>query len=171
MKNMELFFVFIIGLILGSFLNVVVHRLPQKGSLLFPPSHCPLCQKPLKWYHNIPLLSYLFLRGKCAFCGGRISPLYPLVELLSALILSLFYLKIDPHKNLLTFLFMSYFGLNLLVLSIIDLKTKEIPDILSLPLVFAGWLLSLLNKNPLGFGFIESVISAFAGMGLLFFYK
>lgn len=83
-------FIFIIGLIVGSFLNVVILRTVSEESIVFPGSKCPKCQTPLKWYHNIPVLSYIFLRGKCAFCKEKISIQYPLVELLTGLIFTLF---------------------------------------------------------------------------------
>jgi leader peptidase (prepilin peptidase)/N-methyltransferase len=86
---MELFysvFVFIFGLLIGSFLNVVILRLPKNEDLVFERSHCPQCKTQLKWYHNIPVLSFVFLRGQCAFCGTRISWRYPLIELLTGLI-------------------------------------------------------------------------------------
>ncbi|MFA5582696.1 MAG: prepilin peptidase [Bacteriovoracaceae bacterium] len=79
-------FIFIFGLLVGSFLNVVILRLPLKKDLVFDRSHCPQCNTQLKWYHNIPVVSFLFLRGKCAFCGIRISWRYPLVELLTGLV-------------------------------------------------------------------------------------
>lgn len=79
-------FIFIIGLVMGSFLNVVILRTVSEESIVFPASKCPKCQTPLKWYHNIPVLSYLFLRGKCAFCKEHISWQYPIVELLTGLI-------------------------------------------------------------------------------------
>lgn len=76
----------VIGLLVGSFLNVVIIRLPRKKDLVFERSACPVCGAQLKWYHNIPVLSFLFLRGKCGFCGTRISWRYPLVEALTALV-------------------------------------------------------------------------------------
>lgn len=79
-------FIFIFGLLIGSFLNVVILRLPLKEDLVFERSHCPRCKSQLKWFHNIPVLSFLFLRGKCAFCHERISWRYPLIELLTGLI-------------------------------------------------------------------------------------
>lgn len=79
-------FIFIIGLIIGSFLNVVILRTISEESIVFPASKCPKCQTPLKWYHNIPLISYIFLRGKCAFCHEHISLQYPFVELLTGII-------------------------------------------------------------------------------------
>ncbi len=169
MIPIEVIFLGILGLIIGSFINVVIYRLPQGKSLFFPFSHCPKCQKLLKWYHNIPILSYLFLKGKCAYCGEKISIQYPLVEALSALLIISLYLRFKPHFDLITFIFLAYFVLTLLTISFIDLKHKEIPDLLSLPLIFAGWFLSLLGKNPLHLSFVDSLISALAGMGLLFF--
>lgn len=79
-------FIFITGLVIGSFLNVVILRTVSEESIVFPASKCPKCQTPLKWYHNIPLFSYLFLRGKCAFCHEHISWQYPLVELLTGVL-------------------------------------------------------------------------------------
>ncbi len=86
---------FIIGLIFGSFLNVVILRSISEESIVFPPSKCPKCQNKLKWYHNIPLLSYIFLKGKCAYCNEKISIQYPLVEFLTGLVflgVSVYYL-------------------------------------------------------------------------------
>jgi leader peptidase (prepilin peptidase)/N-methyltransferase len=79
-------FIFVIGLVIGSFLNVVILRTVSEESIVFPASKCPKCQTPLKWYHNIPVLSYLFLRGKCAFCKEHISIQYPIVELLTGVL-------------------------------------------------------------------------------------
>ena len=78
--------IFILGLIFGSFLNVVILRSLSGESIIFPASKCPKCQNPLKWYHNIPVFSYLFLKGKCAFCNEKISIQYPIVELLTGLV-------------------------------------------------------------------------------------
>ena len=83
---MELLFVFILGAAIGSFLNVVIIRTPRDESVSFPASHCMSCNTPLRIWHNIPIFSWLFLRGKCAFCGEKISMQYPLVEVLSGLI-------------------------------------------------------------------------------------
>lgn len=79
-------FIFIIGLVVGSFLNVVILRTVSEESIVFPGSKCPKCQNPLKWYHNIPLLSYLFLKGKCAYCKEHISLQYPIVEFITGCI-------------------------------------------------------------------------------------
>lgn len=93
-------FIFIIGLVVGSFMNVVILRTVSEESIVFPGSKCPKCQTPLKWYHNIPVFSYIFLRGKCAFCHEHISLQYPFVELLTAIIFVGLFIKyckpIDP---------------------------------------------------------------------------
>ncbi len=86
-------FIFIFGLVIGSFLNVVILRTVSGESIVFPASKCPKCGTPLKWYHNIPVLSYIFLRGKCGFCHEHISWQYPLVELFTGIIFVLLFLK------------------------------------------------------------------------------
>src|SRR5436309_6364360 len=76
----------VLGAMIGSFLNVVIHRLPREQSIVFPSSTCPACHKPIKPYDNIPVLSFLALRGRCRSCGARISVRYPIVEALTALL-------------------------------------------------------------------------------------
>jgi leader peptidase (prepilin peptidase)/N-methyltransferase len=158
--------VFIIGLCLGSFLNVLIHRLPKGEKVFLDRSKCPHCGTYLKWYHNIPLLSFILLRGRCAFCHQKISLIYPAVELLTATLLLLVYLKFYYHLT--TFIFLAIYLLFGITISFIDLKTKEIPDILSLPLFFLGILFSSLGHNPKVPGFELSFISGLAGIGLLF---
>ncbi len=145
---MTAFFSFLFGMVLGSFLNVVIYRLPKDESVVFPASHCPNCNTKLKPYHNIPILSWLFLRGKCAYCKTPISIQYPLVELLSGLVVMLVMLKYPPSfpsaSIALSFLM-------LLVLSFIDLKYKMIPDSINLlAILFAvlgGWNLLGIFEN------------------------
>ena len=86
MHNLFLFYAFVFGCLIGSFLNVVILRLPAGKNLVSDRSACPTCSAQLKWYHNIPLLSFLFLRGRCGFCRTRISWRYPLIELMTGLI-------------------------------------------------------------------------------------
>ena len=81
---MEEVFLILFGLVIGSFLNVVIHRLPRGQSVVWPGSRCPSCETPIRFYQNIPVFSYLALRGRCAYCRTRISIQYPLVELLTA---------------------------------------------------------------------------------------
>ncbi len=122
-------FVVIFGLIFGSFLNVLISRIPKDENVAFPASHCPKCKTPLKLYHNFPVISWLFLRGKCAFCDERISFQYPLVELLSAIIFGAIYLKMG--LSYMTFMIAFSFSF-LLALSVIDYYHKMVPDSLNL---------------------------------------
>ncbi|MRI58804.1 MAG: prepilin peptidase [Epsilonproteobacteria bacterium] len=119
----------LLGLVIGSFLNVLILRLPQGQSILFPSSHCPGCKEPLKWYHNIPLLSWLFLKGKCSYCKEPISAQYPVIEALTALIfVSVFYKNgINLHSLAVALSFSL-----LLALSLIDLRYKAVPDSINL---------------------------------------
>ena len=130
---MELAIAFIFGLLFGSFLNVVILRIPKEESIIFGASHCYSCGTPLKAWHNIPLFSWLFLRGKCSFCQTKISMQYPLIELSSGIIFLLlaqkFGLQIPAFFIALSFLM-------LLALSMIDLKYKMVPDSLNLLAIF-----------------------------------
>ena len=126
---MELYItVFIIGLIFGSFLNVLIHRLPL-GISLFKPlgSSCTHCNYRIKWYENIPVFSYLFLKGKCSNCSNPISIAYPLVELTTALVTLLLYMNYWLNWELIVTIALFY---TLIVLSLIDLKYKAVPDYL-----------------------------------------
>ena len=126
---MELFIAFIFGITFGSFLNVVILRIPQEESIVFGASHCTSCGKELKPWHNIPLFSWIFLRGKCAFCSAKISMQYPLIELTSGVI----FLAIGYKFGLgLPAFFIAMSFLMLLALSMIDLKYKMVPDSLNL---------------------------------------
>ena len=122
-------FSFIIGACFGSFLNVLILKLPLKQSLLYKRSSCPSCNHTIYWYHNIPLLSYLFLRAKCSYCGVKISFQYFFLELLSAIVTLLLFLKLGLCQE---FIFMCLFSYVLIVLSFIDLKYKAVPDYLLL---------------------------------------
>ena len=130
--------VFFIGLLVGSFLNVVIYRTPRGENIAWPGSHCPKCGENLKWYHNIPLFSWLALKGRCAFCKEPISIRYPLVELLNALIWATLYLKLAPELqsslNLasgLYFLLIASTFSTLLALSMIDFEYLAVPDSLN----------------------------------------
>ena len=145
---MELFIFVVLGVCVGSFLNVLILRLPLGKSVAFPASYCPKCKNPLKWYHNIPIFSWLFLRGKCAFCDQKISFQYPLIELLSGLIFLLAFLKSQNMFD--AFIIAIVFSL-LLALSAIDLKYKAVPDNLSIPALLLA---------PLSGNFLTNVESA-----------
>ncbi|MBK5211130.1 MAG: prepilin peptidase [Coriobacteriia bacterium] len=116
---------FLFGVIFGSFGNVVIWRLPRKESLSFPPSHCPTCGSPIKPYDNIPVLSFLVLKGKCRTCHEAISIRYPLVELSGGI---LFAVAALIGTNLIQAIFLSVFLYLLMLLSFIDYDTKRLPN-------------------------------------------
>jgi len=154
---------FLFGAIVGSFLNVVILRLPQEnGSIVFPASHCPKCKTPLSWYENIPIVSYVFLRGKCGHCKTISSLQYPIVELLMALLSCAVFQRFG-----LTATAGGYFVFcaALLVIIWIDIHHQIIPDIISLPGIIAGLLFSFFNSNVT---WQSSLIGIAAGGGLLY---
>ncbi len=117
--------VFIFGTMIGSFLNVVIYRIPKNESIVFPASKCQSCQTSLKWYHNIPIFSWVFLGGKCAFCKEKISAQYPIVEFLTGVIFVALYFKLDLVWYL-PFVAASFAAL--LALVMIDFKYMAVPD-------------------------------------------
>lgn len=128
-----------VGLAVGSFLNVCIHRIPRGESILRPRSRCPHCLHPIAPWHNIPLLSYLLLRGRCAYCRQRISWIYPVVELLTASLFYTLYLQFGWTPPLLVnALFVSL----LVVLVFIDLYERILPDLFTLGGTLAGFLLA-----------------------------
>ena len=137
----SLCFIAIVGLCFGSFYNVVILRGLSGESIAFPGSKCPKCEKPLKWYHNIPLISYLFLGGKCAFCKTKISIQYPLVELITAILFVISYLK---WGITLKALFMVAIISMLLITLVTDLRERVILTQHSYILCGLGILLALI---------------------------
>ncbi|MHB0992993.1 MAG: prepilin peptidase [Sulfurovum sp.] len=132
--------VFILGIMIGSFLNVVIYRIPNDESIVFPASKCQSCQTPLKWYHNIPLASWLLLGGKCGFCKTAISKQYPLVELLTGVIFLALYFKLGLVWYL-PFVAASFAALFALVM--IDFKYMAVPDSVN----FAALLFALVQPD------------------------
>lgn len=158
---MEWLIVGVFGLLFGSFLNVLIVRMPRDESVCFPASHCPMCRTPLRWWHNIPLFSFLFLRARCSFCGAKISFMYPLIELFGALLALVIFAK-DSHLAT-TFALFIAFAL-LLALSLIDLKTQLVPDSLNFSALFFALLygaLSYVDSFP--FVGIEPFFTALEG--------
>ena len=161
----------IIGLVVGSFLNVVIYRLPNDMSLAFPPSHCPKCNHPIKWYDNVPLLSYIILRGKCRHCHEHISIRYPLVELTNTLLwfvsLMMFTNFIIPTNPMswLKFIVSCIICSTLLCIFFTDLDHMEIPEIFQLILLVCGLVLLL---EDVSFNNILLKVIGFIGAGLLF---
>ncbi len=128
-------FIFIFGVIVGSFLNVVIYRIPLGKNIAFPPSHCPSCKTSLKWRHNVPIFSWVFLKGKCYFCHASISKRYPIIELLSGILFLMIYFKVGLVWQL-PFVFASF--ASLLALSVIDFDHMAVPDSVNIAaLIFA----------------------------------
>lgn len=159
----ELFF-FILGTFFGSFSNVVIRRLPYGNSIVKPASHCPKCLIPIKWKDNLPIVSFLFLGGKCRNCKTKISFEYPVVELLTGLLFLFGYLNFGISLNLLIFLILSVL---LIIISFIDLHLRIIPDILTLSLLIFGLASSFFNP-VVSSGFLNSLKGALFGGTLLY---
>ncbi len=143
---------------IGSFLNVVIYRVPRGENIAFPGSHCPACGHKLSWYHNIPLFSWIFLSGKCAFCGEKISVQYPLVELATALLWLVLFLKLGPVW---WYPFVTASFTALLALSVIDLKYYAVPDSVN----FFALGAALIGPNLLKFDFSNALINAAIAAG------
>ena len=133
-------FFFLFGASIGSFLNVVIYRLPEGKSLVWPGSHCPQCGEKIRWFDNIPILSYIILQGKCRDCGNEISIRYLVVESITAVVYLYAYLRYGISLELLTFL---VFTTLLIPISFIDFSTMLIPDSLSISGIIIGLLLSM----------------------------
>ncbi|MBI5213462.1 MAG: prepilin peptidase [Nitrospirae bacterium] len=127
--------IFIFGLIVGSFLNVCIYRLPRGKSIVSPPSSCPSCNEPIRPWDNIPVLSYIFLEGKCRKCGERISIRYPAVELLNGILYWFVFTTFGMGWHL-PFLFA--FASAMIVIALIDLDFQVIPDVITLPGIIIG---------------------------------
>lgn len=123
----------LLGLAVGSFLNVVVHRVPTGASLVAPGSHCPQCEHPVRARHNVPVLGWLWLRGACADCRGHISIRYPLVELVTAVVFVALVLRAGMTDALAALPAQLVFAALGLALALIDLDTHRLPDVLVLP--------------------------------------
>ena len=148
------------GICIGSFSNVLIHRLPRGESINFPASHCPKCNTPLKFYHNIPLFSWLFLGGKCAFCKEPISIRYPIIEFLAGALAVCAYIC---EPDIIKAAILGLLFILLLALSAIDFEFKAVPD----SLLFTATALSLIY--PLLYDFDISLLYPAAGYGVAFF--
>jgi leader peptidase (prepilin peptidase)/N-methyltransferase len=154
--------IFIIGICIGSFLNVVIYRVPKRENIAFPPSHCPKCNSKLKPWHNIPIISFLFLKGKCAYCQEKISLRYPLIEILTGILAVLIYQKIGIDiYSVITFTVLALF----LALSMIDFDYKAVPDSLNL----LALTLSFFNSPDIIENF-KNALLLMGGMSLIRYY-
>lgn len=152
----------ILGLVLGSFLNVLIYRIPLGKQFVKGRSACPNCDHEIKWYHNIPVFSYLILRGKCAYCGKPISIRYVLVELLNTFAYLFFLWRLGLGYELAIFAFLSS---TLIVIFFIDLDHQIIPDVITLPGMVLGLAVSF---RPDGIGILQSLIGLLVGGGSLY---
>lgn len=150
----------IFGTVVGSFLNVCIHRLPLRKSLMWPASHCPQCEQPIKPYDNVPIAGYLWLRGRCRSCRAPISIQYPLVELVTGAVFLSAYLLFDSPLVLVQRLL---FSCAMIVLFVIDLEHRILPDVITLPGIIAGFLFSLFLPP----GWRDSLIGIALGGGSL----
>jgi leader peptidase (prepilin peptidase)/N-methyltransferase len=152
----------IFGALIGSFLNVCISRLPKEESIVWPGSHCPHCKNPIKFYDNIPLISYILLKRRCRHCHRPISFQYPLIEGVTALASLILFMKFGPS---LSYLFYFSFVAALIVITVIDLYHQIIPDVISLPGIGVGLLASLIIPQ---ITFLNSLIGILLGGGSLF---
>ena len=170
---------FLWGAIWGSFFNVVIHRLPAGISLVSPPSQCPACDNKLKAIHNIPLLSWLFLRGRCGFCDTGISVRYPMVELVTgALSVAVWVVVMESDVGrmalsgqlvgaIAAYLVLFAFVGALVVITFIDLDLQIIPHKITLPFIVTGVAASFVLEPVTGLTWSRSVLGALLGGGLI----
>jgi len=162
MSTIILILIILVGLALGSFLNVCIYRIPLKKSILFPGSFCPKCGTKIRFRDNIPLLSFILLKGKCRKCESKISWQYPLVEFITPVLMVITYLKFGWSWE---FAAMTILCLLLIVIFFIDLRHRIIPDVVTLPGIALGFLFSFFVKSP---SVMNSLIGILAG-GILFY--
>jgi len=155
-------FAALFGAVIGSFLNVCIHRLPRGTSIVWPASACPACGRPLSWFENIPIASYLFLRGRCRTCGAPISARYLVIEALTAAMFAVAWWYYGPGPMLISRLI---FGCALIVPFAIDLEHHLLPNVITLTGIVIGFLLSFTTDQP---GWRSSLIGIVAGGGVLF---
>ena len=159
-SGISLAFAACLGAVVGSFLNVCIHRLPRKTSIVWPGSACPSCKRRLEWYENVPILSYVLLRGRCRTCRTPLTIRYPVVELLTAVMFALAWWAYGPGILLVSRL---VFGCALVALFAIDLEHYILPDVITLPGIVVGFAFSFFTEP----GWISSLIGIVAGGGFL----
>ncbi|MGB2626616.1 MAG: prepilin peptidase [Candidatus Acidiferrum sp.] len=144
------FFFFLFGIVIGSFLNVCISRIPEGESVVSPASRCPRCKAPIKPYDNVPILGWLWLRGKCRNCALPISPMYPIIEFLTGAVFVLTYIRFDVTLSTFKWLF---FSCILIVLIVTDLRVRLLPDAVVWPGFGIGLVLAtrIPTDDPAGF--------------------
>ena len=159
--GIDVVLVFILGLIVGSFSNVCIYRIPKNESIIFPASHCPKCRSKIKPVDNIPLLSFILLKGRCRNCKSKISIQYPIVELLTGLTYLIIYLIYGLNIQTLVYIILSS---ALVIIAFIDLNEQIVPDIISLPGIVIGFILSFFVPY---ISFINSALGVLVGGGII----
>ena len=152
--------VFCFGLVLGSFANVCIHRLPRKESVVFPGSHCPACSSAVRPLDNIPVLSYIILGGKCRDCAKPISMIYPFIEAVTAVLLLTGFFKFGLSFDFLVYIVLAP---TLVIITAIDIEHQIIPDIITLPGIALG-----LAVGTYTIGYLDSLLGFFVGGGLFY---
>lgn len=159
--GIEVVLIFILGLIVGSFSNVCIYRIPKNESIIYPASHCPKCRSKIKPVDNIPLLSYILLKGRCRNCKSKISIQYPVVELLTGLIYLIIYLIYGLSIQTLIYIILSS---ALIIIAFVDLNEQVILGILSLPGIAIGLILSFFVPY---ISYVNSVLGILVGGGII----
>lgn len=155
-------YIFFVGLCVGSFLNVCIYRIPNGRSIVRPASACPGCGTPIRWYDNIPVFSYIILRGRCRSCQTKVSLRYPMVEMLTGLFALVVWLHFGPTwQSMVYFLFIAA----LLVITFVDIDHQIIPNEISIPGIPIGFALSFLPGAPV---WQDALIGIVVGGGSLY---
>lgn len=152
---------FILGLVIGSFLNVCIYRIPRHKSIIAPRSFCPACKRPIQPYDNIPVISYLLLGGRCRYCKTKISWQYPLVELLTALLFLFLYLNFGLGLELVKYL---VFVSLLMIAAFTDLTHRIIPNVISVPGIVLGLIMNSAD-------YLNTILAIILGGGIFWFFR
>ena len=155
------FIIFLFGASVGSFLNVCIYRLPKEESIISPRSHCTTCNKPVLARDNIPVLSYILLRGKCRNCGEKFSVIYPIIEFLTGIVFVYFFYFFGFNLKVIPYLILTC---SLIVISIIDINHRIIPNEISIPFIFLGILFTPILPIKL----YDSLLGILFGGGILY---
>lgn len=159
--GIEIILIFILGLIVGSFSNVCIYRIPRNESVIYPASHCPKCSTTILTKDNIPLLSYILLKSRCRNCGSRISIKYPVVEFLTGLVYVIIYQIYGLSAQSLIYIILSS---ALIIIAFIDLGEQVIPEVISLPGIVVGLILSFFVHH---ISFVNSALGIVIGGGII----
>jgi leader peptidase (prepilin peptidase)/N-methyltransferase len=162
-STLSIVFALAFGLALGSFLNVCIYRLPLKKSIVRPPSSCPQCGARIRFYDNLPVISYIVLLGRCRNCRAPISPRYPLVEIITGFLSVALFIRFGLSP---TYIFIFFFSAALIAIAFIDLQHKIIPDVISVPGILIGLAFSFFPSA--GISPLDALIGAVGGGGFLF---